>query len=290
MRQQCRIRIGAALRNDAGKLMSIHALGPEDGLYYEHRPPPAERGLTFVFFNALTGDAAGWDALIGPALRDAGHGTLLWNYRGQTGSPFSPDVPITAAEIVADAQALLAALEPSRPVFVGLSIGGLFAARAHLGGSVCLGMLLINTLRKGGTRLDWLNEALTRCALTGGLDLVRDLYLPLLAGPRWLAANRAGFLKDQPYAPLPPESGAAKLLAASATADWEVPWEQIRVPVIVLTGLQDRVFYDPVDVAELAARLPEAERIDLPEVGHLIPVERPEPVVDACLALARWVG
>ena len=61
------------------------------------------------------------------------------------------------------------------------------------------------------------------------------------------------------------------------------------MPVRVLSGLQDRVFFDAADVAELGARLPDAQRIDLPDVGHLVAMERPEAIVDACLALARRV-
>jgi pimeloyl-ACP methyl ester carboxylesterase len=269
--------------------MPVHELGLDDGLYYEHRPPTAEAGVTFVFFNALTGDAASWEAEIAPALRARGHGTLLWNYRGQTDSPFSPELPFSAAEIVADARALLAAELPARPVYVGLSIGGLFAAQAHLEGTRCAGLLLINVLRKAGPRLEWINAAVLRGALTGGLQLVRDLYLPLLTGPAWQAANRASFLKDRPYVPLPPEDGAARLLAAANSADWDIPCELLEVPVTVLSGLQDRVFYDAADVAELCARLPDALRIDLPDVGHLISMERPQAVTDACLALAARV-
>jgi hypothetical protein len=51
-----------------GGFMPVHALGPNDGLYYEHQPPAAG-GVTFVFFNALTGDTASWQAMIAPALR-----------------------------------------------------------------------------------------------------------------------------------------------------------------------------------------------------------------------------
>ena len=60
------------------------------------------------------------------------------------------------------------------------------------------------------------------------------------------------------------------------------------MPALVLSGLQDRVFFDAADVTALSARLPHAERIDLPDVGHLVPMERPRAVVDA-LALVRRI-
>jgi 3-oxoadipate enol-lactonase len=267
--------------------MPEHSLGPEDGLYFDHQPPDAGGGATFVFFNALTGDTASWEAMIAPALRERGHGTLLWNYRGQKDSPFSPDLRITAARIVGDARALLSAEQPRRPVFVGLSIGGLFAARAHLEGAECEGLLLINTLRKAGARLAWVNDAVLRAALTGGPRLIQDLFLPLLTGPDWQTANRKSFLNDEPYTPLAAGSGTARLLAAGDTADWDVPYERLRLPVTVLSGLQDRVFYDAADVAALAARMPDVVRTDLADAGHLLSMERPEAVVDACLALVR---
>ena len=267
--------------------MPVHELGPNDGLYFEHQPPSASRGVTFVFFNALTGDTLAWETMIGPALRANGHGTLLWNFRGQKHSPFGNPGAISAVQIVADGVALIRALAPARPVYVGLSIGGLFAAWVHLGGVPCEGLLLINTLRKPGPRLEWINTAVHRAALIGGGRLVQDLYMPLLSGPAWQAANRPNFLKDDAYEPIDPDSGVACLLAAGRAADWDLPYERLMMPVTALSGLQDRVFYDADDVAELVARLPDAQRIDLPEVGHLIPIERPQAVVDACLALVE---
>jgi 3-oxoadipate enol-lactonase len=266
-----------------------HRLGPNDALEFAHQLPAAQDGLTFVFFNALTGDAASWDAVIGPALRARGHGTLLWNFRGQPDSPFGDPGSIGAARIVADAAALLEAERPARPVYVGLSIGGLFAAQTHLAGQASIALLLINTLRRPGPRLEWINRAVLRAALSGGPRLIQDLYLPLLTGSGWQRANRANFLKDEAYVPLDPDSGTARLLAAGIEADWDVPWERLDVPALVLSGLQDRVFFDAADVAALSARLPRAERTDLPDVGHLVSTERPQAVVDACLALARRI-
>lgn len=266
--------------------------GDQDALFYEHRPPSGDKGATFVFFNALTGDTSAWEADIGPALREAGHGTLMWNFRGQKDSPFShPDV-ISANGIVADAKKLIRHLAPHRPVYVGLSIGGLFAAQAHLdsapceGGAPCQGLLFINTLRKPGPRLDWTNRAAHRAALIGGGRLIQDLMLPHLTGPSWQAINSGNFLSDEAYEPLDPDSGPARLLAAGVGADWNIFYEKLEMPVTVLSGLQDHIFYNAADVAELTKRLPNAETIDIPDIGHLVTMERPAAITRACLALA----
>jgi len=265
--------------------MAMFTIGPGDSLHVDHQPPSREDGATFTFFNALTGDVSAWEGEVGPALRAAGHGTLMWNFRGQKDSPFShPDV-ITADGIVQDALQLIQDRAPSRPVYVGLSIGGLFAAQVHLAGASSVGLLLINTLRKPGPRLDWTNRAAHRAALIGGGRVIQDLMLPHLTGPAWQAANSDQFLKDDPYEPLDPDSGTARLLAAGIGANWALPYEELTPPVTVLSGLQDHVFYNAADVTELTARLPNAEKIDIPDIGHLVTMERPAAITRACLAL-----
>ena len=109
-------------------------LSDHDRLYYRHHAPAHAGAPTFVFVNALTGSTDAWEAAVAPALREAGFGTLSWNFRGQADSPFAPGLELTDAVITADLQRLLAELAPARPVLVGLSIGGLYAARAVLGG------------------------------------------------------------------------------------------------------------------------------------------------------------
>ncbi len=266
--------------------MPVLPLSPGNSLAYDHAPP-ADGGVTFVCFNALTGDKSMWTAGVGPALQRHGHGLLAFNLRGQADSAFTFD-SVSEATIVSDALALLAHVRPARPVHVGLSIGGLFALKAHLAGGAgaAQGLVLINTLRKAGVRLDWLNEGLVRAARIGGLALLRDLFVPLLFNEAWLARNRGDFLRDAPYTPVPERDGAYMLLKSGATADWDVPYEAIDVPVLNVTGLQDRVFLNYADVDELYARLPKAERVDMADAGHMIPAERPDELAGALLRFA----
>lgn len=265
--------------------MTTLPFGPNDEIYYEYQAPISGTGCTFVFFNALTGDTATWEAVVGPRLRSAGHGTLAFNFRGQTNSPFSPERKLSADLMAADAGLLMEEVRPERPVLVGLSIGGLFAARAHLQGSEARGLVLINTLRRNGPRLQWIGDALVRAAEVGGLELFRDLFLELLVNEEWLSNNRADFLKsDTVYQPLNRASGPYKLLSeAGRTADWDLPYESLSLPILVITGLQDHVFLEKDVVDELFSRLPRGKRIDMPDTGHLIPAERPEALAEALL-------
>ena len=61
------------------------------------------------------------------------------------------------------------------------------------------------------------------------------------------------------------------------------------MPVLAISGLQDRVFFNAADVDELAQRLPHCARMDMADAGHMIPVERPVNLGTALLAFAARV-
>ncbi|MES9906325.1 MAG: alpha/beta hydrolase [Sedimenticola sp.] len=262
--------------------MPRHTVSDNESIYYLHESGSTPGAPTFVFFNPLTGDTGNWEAVIAPQLRKMGFGTLSFDYIGQTQSPSPPQTRLSSKKIINDAVSLLQAVGPNNPVFVGLSIGGLYAAQVWLAGAAANKLVLINTLRIDGPRLKWIGDALVRAVEIGGLELFRDMFLPLLMNEDWIASNRDNFLGDAAgYTPLKKESGTYKLLAqAGPSADWELPYERLTLPTWVVTGLQDHVFLEPQAVDQLFQRLPQAKRLDLPDAGHLIPGEHPQRIVD----------
>jgi pimeloyl-ACP methyl ester carboxylesterase len=268
--------------------MSFLSLKSGSPLFYRHTP--AREGYTFVFVNALTGNTDAWEAEIAPRLQAAGHGTLSYNMRGQTDSPLAAGEMPDQASIVSDLRQLLSEVGPARPILTGLSIGGLFAAWAFLEGAAAEGLVLINTLRAPGTRLEWINEALLRAAKVGGSRLVMDLFLPLLVGPAKIENMRPVCLSDDPYQPMGDEEATVKLLRGGASADWELPYERLTLPVLVMSGLADRVFYDAEAVAERLARLPAGHEVRLPDLGHLIPLEDGAATAGHLLAFAEQLA
>lgn len=119
-----------------------------------------------------------------------------------------------------------------------MSIGGLFAARTWLKRRVGRGLVLINTLRENNARLKWIGDALVRAVEVGGLELFRDLFLPLLVNNDWLKQNRPDFLApDGTYTPRDAGSGHYRLPAqAGRTSDWDLPYEMLDLPTLVITG------------------------------------------------------
>ena len=272
--------------------MSFIRLGPQDGLYYEHHLPASAASATFVFFNALTGDTSAWESVLCPILRNAGFGTLTYNMRGQTDSPFSHGIELSEKLIVADAVKLLTEVSPIRPILVGLSIGGLFASRVWLSGTEAIGLVLINTLRRDGPRLKWIGDALVRAVKVGGLQLFRDLFLPLLMSEDWLQNNRPDFLlRDSKYTALEPGSGHYKLLSeVGRHADWDIPYDDLNLPTLVITGLQDHMFLEREVVETLLAKIPDGRRADMPAAGHLIPSEQPEEFSEVLISFAKEIS
>jgi len=262
---------------------------PRNGLYYIHHAPTRDGAATFVFVNALTGNTGAWEAVVAPRLREQGFGTLSYNLRGQDESPFDPALTLDDGLIVSDLVALLEAVEPARPVLVGLSIGGLYAARAILGGAGAKGLVLLNTLREIGPRIAWVNEAMPLLVAHGGVKLFLDALFPLLVGPEMAARAHGDFLKGG-YEPLAPDHGHMNLMRAARTTDWTVDWPALGLPVLNVTGLQDRVFLDREVVDRLYATLPDARREDWEDAGHLLPAERPERLADSLARFAAEIG
>lgn len=273
--------------------MSDYQIDEQNSIFFTHHPPVLPEDTTVMFLNALTGDTTMWENTIAPALRSEGYGTISFNYRGQTNSPFSTDINLDANLIVEDTLRLLQFIQPQKVIFCGLSIGGLYAIQAYLSGrsdSEVNGLVLINTLRRQSVRLDWINDALVRCAEVGGLQLFRDLFVPLLFNEDWQANNRDGFLTTVPYTPLERTEGHYNLLKNAGSTNWNQPYEELNLPVLAITGLQDRVFLDLANVEELIRRMPQCSHKTMPNCGHMIPAEQPLQLTEQLLQFTSEVG
>jgi pimeloyl-ACP methyl ester carboxylesterase len=146
--------------------------------------------------------------------------------------------------------------------------------------------VLINTLRRDGPRLRWINDAVVRLAEIGGPALMRDILSPLIMNEAWQAENRASCLTDDDYVPIDQTCGTYNLLVNAKSADWNVEYEKLTQPTLVITGKQDRIFNDRDDVTRLFARLPNATRMDVDNAGHMVPIEQVDELARALLDFA----
>ncbi len=267
--------------------MGFLILGRKNGMTYDYHAPESDAGFTFVCFNPLTGDRSMWEDGIKPYLLAQGHGILTFNMRGQSGSLFTPG-SISEASIIDDAVALLQKVKPQSAILTGHSIGGLFAAKAFIkaGPQSAKAIIFINTLRKMSARLAWTNDALIRAVETGGMELLRDMFLPQLMSEQWLGDNRGSFLKKQEYQPIAKTDGALALLKAGGDADWSFDWSGLELPILNITGLQDNMFRNDTDIAAILQQLPDAKSVSIANAGHMIPAETPEQLAQEMLTFA----
>jgi len=170
-------------------------LDENNTLYIDYKP--AKGRPTFVFINALTGNTDHWENSVAPACRNAGFGTLSYNMRGQINTALADDVEPDCDLIVADLVRLLDETKPEQPILCGLSIGGLYAAKAILAGANAKAVVLLNTLREIGPRLAWLNQGMVHVLNTGGFPLLLDMYLPLLTSQDFHQGMRPNHLKGE---------------------------------------------------------------------------------------------
>jgi pimeloyl-ACP methyl ester carboxylesterase len=79
------------------------------------------------------------------------------------------------------------------------------------------------------------------------------------------------------------------LSEAGRQADWDIPYDRLKLPTLVITGLQDHVFLERDVVEALFAEIPDGRRIDMPDAGHLIPGEQPEALAKHLLSFAKEI-
>ena len=254
--------------------MSVLEMSEGEVLNYEYVAPDAEKN-TFVFVNALTGNTGMWSGAICTRLQAEGFGTLCYNFRGQMDTKFADDTDLTPDLIVEDLGQLMTDISPPSPILVGLSIGGLFAAQAYLDGASASGLVLINTLRKANLRLNWINQAMVQLAAIGGSRLVMAANMPGLVSPELLEKMWDVSFNDEPYEAPAKTDGLLRLMNGSLQTNWDLNYEKLNLPVLLLTGSHDRVFRIDADIEELKARIPDQQEKIYPEAGHLIPLEDP---------------
>ena len=133
-----------------------------------------------------------------------------------------------------------------------------------------------------------MNDALPALAAHGGVGLFLDALFPLLVNPELAAEARPNFLKGN-YAPMEPDHPHLDLMRHAPEADWAIDWSALALPVLNITGLEDRVFLDRAVVDRLYASLPDARREDWPDCGHLVPVERPARLAESLARFGREI-
>ena len=99
--------------------------------------------------------------------------------------------------------------------------------------------------------------------------------MPVIASPDFLLKIKNNALDVNNYKGLSPNDGINKLMKGGFRANWEFQWSSLNITTMVMTGHYDKVFRVPNDIDNLINSMKKVVRIEIPECGHLIPLEQP---------------
>ena len=217
---------------------------------------------TLVFLHGFGGNVSQWRRQL--IHFSDGNRVISIGLRGHGTSDLT-DGPFSTAQLVADLQACLAALQvPQQLVLVGHSFGTALAAEFAAAHPARVEALIM-VAAAGEYRLAW-NLRYALKLPTRLLDAIYPLF--------------RSYLKARPK--------VLKAMHAESVSKWN-GWSLFRdlqVPTLVIQGHGDRVFRRR-DMLGVARAIPGAEEIDVGASGHMVMLERHEAVNRA---MGRFLG
>lgn len=227
-------------------------------------------GPPLLMLHGLGYSGAGWGPVIEPLA--SRFQLLLVDNRG-IGSSDTPPGPYSAADLAADAVAVLDDADLERADVLGISLGGMAAQELAIGWPQRVGRLVLAATTPGGPRSHPWPEATARL-LAGETDGdVRRLVAEAL-GPGTEEAVLDQILELRARTAQPPQAWRAQA-AASLGFDAHDRLGQIAAPTLVVHGDTDAVV-DHRNAALLAERIPGARAELVAGGGHLLPWDRPQ--------------
>ena len=187
------------------------------------------------------------------------------------------------ADMARDAWALLDDLSSDVPVYLaGFSMGGYVAMHmlAHPARAL-QGLALLDTA--GGTETDESRVQREKTIRAMESDFAKTLQGLL----KWNTHEPSAELLErmrQMMHDVGVDTAVRQMRAISTRQGHRTVLEQLRLPVQLLCGEHDRVT-PPARSQELAEWIPGARLQQVPGAGHMLPMEQPQAVVNALLAL-----
>jgi len=255
----------AEVRTTDGATLHVRSDGPPD--------VPA-----LLLLNSLGTDLTSWDALVP---RWAGTRRVLRHDGRGHGRSSAPAGPYTLDRLGQDALAVLDAHAVERADVCGVSLGGLVGLWLAVHAPTRVRRVaLVDTAARIGSAEAWRTRAAT--VREHGTQAVVDAVLERFFSPRFhadapaiVAAVGDGLRRND-------AEGYAASCDALAAADLREAARTVTAPCLVVVGDQD-VATPPPDARELRDRLRDGDYVELPGVGHLAHLERPEVVADLVL-------
>lgn len=249
------------------------------GLFVTDRAP--RNGLTprgtVVMSHALGCDHSMWDDLATALAAD--HRVICYDHRGH-GRSDAPAGPYSVPMLADDAARLLDELDCGPVLFIGLSMGGMVAQELALRHPQRVKGLVIANSCSGydeAARAGWTQRI--AAVQAGGLAAVADLAMQRWFSPAFHAAQPATVQRWRRRVLATDAQGYIATCQALREFHTTDRLAQIHVPTLVIAGELDPG--TPVAMSEtLAAGIPGARLVVLPQASHLSVLEQPGPFLD----------
>ena len=245
----------------------VHHTGPTT---LPGHPPVLEHGATVVCLHGAGGNQGVFDGLFEAV--EGEHDLVAFDQpgHGRSGGLDSLGDIHAMARMTRE---LLALLQIERPVLLGHSMGGMLAIQYALDFPEHLAGLVVSA---APTALEGLGDSIenTRKVTEGKArrEFRRELYSP--AATR--EAMQKGFMEDIKTDPRAQLGDLIACQAWSGTADVSA----IASPTLVVRGT-DEVEAVAKGVDALAAEIPGARHVVIPDAGHKLPIEQPAALAQA---------
>lgn len=188
---------------------------------------------------------------------------------------------VTMEQFADDINALLDALQINEPIVLcGLSMGGYIAwsftrkYRHRLKGLILCDTRAVADTPEGVTN----RHRLVKLVLENGPQAIAAAMLPNLFARKTVEQRgeivefmRQMMLSNQA------EGIAAALLGMAERPDVRSWLPSIDLPSLLVVGSEDKIS-TAAEMWEIAAAMPQAQLLEVPDAGHMAPLENPEPV------------
>lgn len=228
-----------------------------------------------VFLHYWGGSAATWRKVVACLSGEAR--CVAVNQRGWGGSTVA-DGRYDLHSMADDVLAVIARLGLGRVVLVGHSMGGKVAQIVAQAKPAEVGGLVL-VAPAPPTPMPIPEEARRAMLQSYQSAAGVEQALRVLAGPSLTAGERQGVVADT----LAGEPGAKRAWTEQGMAsDLGIAPGDVQVPLTLLVGSLDQVEQPERLRAVFGAVTPQARFVEVPGVGHLLPLEAPEAVASAC--------
>ncbi len=236
------------------------------------------QGRPLLLVHGFPLDHSMWDATISDLARD--FRVIAPDLRGFGKSGVSQGT-VTMDRFAHDLNQLLDGLEIPEPVTIcGLSMGGYIAFRFHHHYARRAAALILcdtraapDTPQAADARRDTAEKVLAE-----GVGPLVETMLPKLFAPASLQENGRGVQATRAVMLATAPQGVAAALRGMADRQDSTPaLANIESPALVIVGEHDAITL-PQEMRSVAEALPHAAFVEIPQAGHMTPVENPAAV------------